>query len=63
MGVGAGGAGAAVAHDGAACLAALVPVIAATSRGRWGAGLTSWDFCNVFFILKYVVKHKSAKLL
>lgn len=46
--MGGGGVGAAVAHHGASCLAALVPVIAATSRGRRGAGLTSWDFCNVF---------------
>ena len=38
-----GGVGAAVAHDGAASLAAPVPVRAATSRGRRGAGLTSWD--------------------
>ena len=41
--VGGGGAGAAVAHHGAASLAAPVPVRAATSRGRWRAGLTSWD--------------------
>ena len=38
-----GGVGAAVAHDGAATLAAPVPVRAATSRGRRRAGLTSWE--------------------
>ena len=49
--MGGGGVGAAVAHDGAATLAAIVPVRAATSRGRRGAGLTSCDFLLFFIYL------------